>query len=61
MLYGDVDVLSEEVILEWFAEAQKSQREGIWQKAAPFVKWLQEAEEESDDDDDEDEDDEDDE
>jgi len=47
------DVLEEEVILEWSKKVSKKNvskemAEKIHDKAAPFIKWLKEAEEESD-------------
>ena len=56
MIYDETDALSENAVLAWYAEAQKAGREtNTWQRAAPFVKWLEEAEEESDEDEDSDE------
>lgn len=60
----DTDVVDEEVLLEWGKKASKKYVSKeismeIQEKAAPFLKWLQEAEEE-DDSEDEDEDEEDD-
>ena len=59
----DLDILEEKVIIEWGEKAYKKTvgkevAEEIHAKAAPFLKWLKEAEEEdsdSDEDDDEDE------
>ena len=50
------DVLEEEVIFEWAKKVSKKNvskelAQKIHDKAAPFVKWLQEAEEETSDDD----------
>ena len=46
------DVLEEEVILEWAKKVSKKNvskelAQKIHDKAAPFIKWLQEAEEET--------------
>merc|ERR1711962_1190239 len=41
------DVLEEEVILEWAKKVSKELAQKIHDKAAPFIKWLQEAEEET--------------
>jgi len=60
----DLDILEEKVILDWGAKRSKKTvgkelAEEIHVKAAPFIKWLKEAEEEeSDSGDEEDEDDE---
>lgn len=53
------DIIEEEVILEWAKKVSKKYvskdiATKIHEKAAPFVKWLKEAEEESDSDDEED-------
>ncbi|CAB3995232.1 eukaryotic translation initiation factor 5-like [Paramuricea clavata] len=57
LLY-DKDFLEEEVVLEWASKVSKKYvsketSAQIHEKAAPFIKWLQEAEEESSEDDDE--------
>ena len=53
------DVLEEEVILEWAKKVSKKNvskelAQKIHDKAAPFIKWLQEAEEETSESDDDD-------
>lgn len=55
--FYDLDVLDEEVILEWGKKVSKKYvskelSEQIHKKAEPFLTWLKEAEEESEDDDD---------
>lgn len=52
-LFYDNDILEEEVILEWASKVSKKYvskdvASQIHEKAAPFVKWLQDAEEEDD-------------
>ncbi|KAH3853733.1 eukaryotic translation initiation factor 5-like [Dreissena polymorpha] len=54
----DTDIVEEEVILEWAKKVSKKYvskaiSQEIHDKAAPFIKWLQEAEEEESSDDDE--------
>lgn len=51
--FYDEDILDEEAILEWAKKVSKKNvpkavSQEIHDKAAPFIKWLQEAEEESD-------------
>merc|ERR1712130_588909 len=41
------DILEEEVIFEWAKKVSKELAQKIHDKAAPFIKWLQEAEEET--------------
>jgi translation initiation factor 5 len=57
--FFDLDILEEEVILEWGKKVSKKYvskelSEQIHKKAEPFLTWLKEAEEESDDDEDSD-------
>lgn len=59
----DVDVLDEEVLIDWAAKPSKKYvskelRQEIQERAAPFIKWLKEAEEEESEGDDDDDDDE---
>lgn len=56
--FYDCDILEEEAILEWDSKASKKYvskevSKEIHAKAAPFIKWLEEAEEESDEEDEE--------
>lgn len=56
-LFYDLDILEEKVILEWGEKAYKKTvgkelAEEIHSKAAPFLKWLKEAEEDSSEEDD---------
>nr|XP_054756669.1 translation initiation factor eIF-2B subunit epsilon-like [Lytechinus pictus] len=47
----DADILSEEVILKWYGRMDQdadARRRDVRSKLAPFITWLQEAEEESD-------------
>jgi len=58
-LFYDNDILEEEVILEWASKVSKKYvskevATQIHEKAAPFVKWLQDAEEEDDSEEDDD-------
>lgn len=53
-LFYDTDLLDEKVILDWAAKVSKKYvskevAQQIHDKAAPFIKWLKEAEEESED------------
>lgn len=53
-LFYDTDLLEEKVILDWAAKVSKKYvskevAQQIHDKAAPFIKWLKEAEEESED------------
>lgn len=53
-MFYDLDLLEEKVLLEWSAKVSKKYvskevAAQIHEKAAPFIKWLQEAEEESED------------
>lgn len=58
-LFYDTDLLDEKVILDWAAKVSKKYvskdvAQQIHDKAAPFIKWLKEAEEESEDSEEED-------
>lgn len=60
-LFYDTDLLDEKVILEWGSKISKKYvskevAQQIHDKAAPFIKWLKEAEEESEDSEEEDDD-----
>lgn len=53
-LFYDTDLLDEKIILDWAAKVSKKYvskdvAQQIHDKAAPFIKWLKEAEEESED------------
>jgi len=59
--FYDTDILEEEIILEWSNKVSrkyvsKELAQEIHDKAAPFIKWLQEAEEEESESDEEEED-----
>lgn len=47
--FYEKDVLTEEAILQWHSKLNQASRLKI--KTAPFIQWLQEADEESDSDD----------
>lgn len=57
--FYDLEIIVEDVFLEWYAKGQKRSNKSdglsleIIEKAAPFIKWLNEASEESDDEDEE--------
>lgn len=58
-LFYDLDILDEKTIIEWASKVSKKYvskeiSAEIHDKAAPFVKWLKEAEEEESSDDDDD-------
>lgn len=60
-LFYDEDILEEEAILAWASKESKKyvgkeMSRKIHEKVAPFIKWLQEAEEEEDEDDDDEQD-----
>jgi len=55
-LFYDIDILEEEVILDWDKKVSKKYvtkevSQEIHNKASPFITWLKEAEEEEEDDD----------
>lgn len=46
MLHTDIDIVEEDVFLEWYSAIQDAE---VKKKVGPFVEWLQTAEEEEED------------